>query len=347
MGHSAVKRKVRFSERLSGHGTSRLGLGFLLAALLTFIFSLLPIRSAYVERWFSRTVFPAISFVFGRVADSIPVAWLDILLIAAILYIWICLRRRQRFAIAVAVAIGYLIFFWSWGLNYHRLPLTSKLTLQPADMDSFTATTARELNSLYPVTVQAPYDEADIRNMAAQRTALVVEKLDGTRWLAARRVKVSWLANPWFRFAGIDGLFNPIAHEPLINNGVLDIERPFVISHELAHVRGYPDEGDANFVALMATLMSDNPRFRYSAWLELWLYVRNREKDSLLDPGPREDVNRIFARLRNEQIRWISNLQSTILDWFLRANSVPEGVRSYARIVTLAAETQSTWDRFR
>jgi hypothetical protein len=347
MGELPVKRKLRFSERFSGLGMSRVGLGLLLAALLTFIFSLLPIPSDFVERWFSRAAFPAISFVFGRVADAIPFAWLDILVVAAVLYIGICLRRQQWFAISTAVATAYLIFYWSWGLNYHRLPLTAKLTIQPADMDTFIATTARELNSLYPVVAGTPYNEVDVRNLAAGRTARVVEKLDGTMWLAARRVKVSWLANPWFRFAGVDGMFDPLVHEPIINSSVLDIERPFIMCHELAHVRGYPNEGDANFVALMATLMSDNPRFRYSGWLELWLYVRSREKDSLLEDGPRQDVNRIFTRLRNEEIAWISNLQYTVLDWFLKANSVPEGVRSYARIVTLAAETQSTWDRFR
>jgi hypothetical protein len=214
-------------------------------------------------------------------------------------------------------------------------------------IETFTQQAARELNSLYPEVARSVYDDNQIRSADIERVARVVEKLDGTRWRAATRIKVSILATPWFRFAGIDGLFNPLVHEPIVNPNVLDIERPFVIAHELAHVRGYPDEGDANFIGLMATLMSDNSRLRYSGWLELWLYLRTRESDSLLDPGPRQDIQRIFARLRTERIPWVSSLQAAIFDWFLKANTIQEGMRSYARIVLMAAGTQNTWERFR
>jgi hypothetical protein len=149
------------------------------------------------------------------------------------------------------------------------------------------------------------------------------------------------------RAAGVDGVFNPLAHEPIVNKTVLDIERPFVISHELAHVRGYPDEGDANVIALLATIMSDDPAFQYSGWLNLWLYLRTRELDKLLEPGPRRDLQRIFDRARAEEVRWINDFQRALLDWFLKANNVEQGVRSYSRVVIVAAETEPFWEHFR
>lgn len=343
----AVKRKVGIFERFLSPRGRLTGWLVILSSLLTFIFSLLPIPTSAVEHWFSLRAFPIISYCFGLIANVTDYAWLDILLVVAILYICASLWRRRWMAIAVTAAALYLIFFWSWGLNYHRQPLISKLSTATADMEAFTQRTAREINQLYPDVQATVFDQGQIRKEASTRVARVVEKLDGTRWLAADRVKVSLLANWWFRFAGIDGMFNPIVHEPIINDRVLDIEFPFVVAHELAHVRGYPDEGDANFIALMATLVSDDPRLQYSGWLELWLYERSRERDQLLDPGPRQDVNRIFERLRSEQIRWVSNLQSAMLNVYLKTNNVPEGVRSYARILTMAAETQQTWDRFR
>src|SRR5262249_1549564 len=125
------------------------------------------------------------------------------------------------------------------------------------------------------------------------------------------------------------------------------IERPFVFSHELAHVRGYPDEGDANVIATLATLMSDDPRFQYSGWLSLWLYLRTRDLENLLEPGPRQDIQRMFERARAEQIQWINDFQRALLDFFLKANNVEEGVRSYSRMALLAAGTQPVWERFR
>jgi Protein of unknown function (DUF3810) len=120
-----------------------------------------------------------------------------------------------------------------------------------------------------------------------------------------------------------------------------------VIAHELAHVRGYPDEGDANVIAALATLLSARPAFQYSGWLSLWLYLRSVEGDMLLDTGPRADLQRIFSRSRSEQIPWINHLQTVVLDWFLKANHVEQGVRSYSRVVLLAAGTEPYWDRFR
>ena len=120
-----------------------------------------------------------------------------------------------------------------------------------------------------------------------------------------------------------------------------------LFAHELAHVRGYPVEGDANLIAFFATVLSNNPKLQYSGWLNLWLYLRNRDLDKLLNPGPRSDVERIFRRIRTEQIRWVGNLQTTVLDWYLKSNSVDEGVQSYSRVVVLAVGTEPYWDRFR
>ena len=147
--------------------------------------------------------------------------------------------------------------------------------------------------------------------------------------------------------AGIDGVFNPFPQEPIISNSLLDIERPFVMTHELAHVRGYPDEGEANLIAVFATILSSDPQAQYSGWLSIWLYLRTRELDKLLDAGPRADVQRIFDRFRNEQVPLVSNFQTVILDLFLKANHVEQGVRSYSSVVTLAAGTEPGWERFR
>src|SRR3954466_1406463 len=100
----AVKRKVGFFDRFSRQPKSALGWVFVLLGLLTFIFSLLPIPSTVVERWFSLQIFPTISGLFGLVADSTGIAWLDVLLIAAILYLAFCIWRCRWMPIAVTVA---------------------------------------------------------------------------------------------------------------------------------------------------------------------------------------------------------------------------------------------------
>jgi Protein of unknown function (DUF3810) len=322
-------------------------------ALLTFISSWIgAYSSAWVETVYAHRIFPAISLWAGRFADSVPFAWLDPAIALALVGLALILRKRRWMWIVNAVACLYLVFFWFWGLNYHRQPLSSKLQAnpaagQPAAIEEFSRRAASELNRLYPKKESQAYDESLTRAEAAKRVRRVVAIIDGTNWNAADRIKRSWLAAPWMRAAGVDGVFNPFGHEPIVTGSLLDIERPFIISHELAHVRGYPDEGDANVIAVFATLMSDDDRFQYSGWLNLWLYIRNRDRDRLLDPGPRRDLQRIFERARAEEIPFINGFQQALLDWFLKANDIEQGVRSYSRVVVLAAGTQPSWDRFR
>jgi hypothetical protein len=264
------------------------------------------------------------------------------------LLVW---SRRWR-SIANMAAVLYLAFFWTWGINYHRQPLKSKLPLdsarmQPQKIVDFARHAAAELNRLHGEKKRYVYDEMRTRAEAARRVRKVVAVIDGSDWESAHRIKVSWVSDPWLHAAGIDGVFNPFGHEPIISNTLLEIERPFVMAHELAHVRGYPDEGDANVVATFATLMSDDPAFQYSGWLSLWLYLRSRDLETLLDPGPRQDIQRILERARAEQIGWVNDFQRSLLDWFLKANSIDEGVHSYSRVILLASGTEPFWERFR
>lgn len=324
---------------------------FPLVALLTFIFSWAGgFPSRLVERWYARGAYPHLSHIAGRFADAVGFAWLDPMIVIALILLVVFLWKRRWIRLMNIMAVAYLVFFWSWGLNYHRQPLGSKLQVDrarttPAAIDRFARDAAAELNRLYPQ--KEPIDDARVRAEAAARVRRVVEVIDGSNWEAAHRIKISYLAGPWMHAAGIDGVFNPLAHEPIISSTLLDIDKPFIISHELAHVRGYPDEGDANVVAVFATLMSNDPAFQYSGWLNLWLYVRTRELDKLLDPGPRNDLQRIFDRARSEEIALIDDFQRSLLDWFLKANNVGQGVRSYSRVVIIAAGTEPSWEHFR
>ncbi|HSU87828.1 MAG TPA: DUF3810 family protein, partial [Terriglobia bacterium] len=123
-----VKSKLgnlgKFTARSSGH------LGWVLPAVgvLTFIASWAGIfPSTVVEKWYARGIFPIISEVAEKVADAVSFSWLDVLIPAVLVSVIMLLRRRQWAGLLNLVAGAYLIFFWSWALNYHRLPLASKL----------------------------------------------------------------------------------------------------------------------------------------------------------------------------------------------------------------------------
>jgi uncharacterized protein DUF3810 len=306
----------------------------------------------FVENWYSRFVYPLISTAARMFADAASFAWLDVIIPVGLTLLLIAVHRRRFYLLANCVAVLYLIFFWCWGLNYHREPLTTKVPYDAkrtddAAVEQFAREVAEQINRLYVEKQRQLVDDARIRQEAVVRVRRVASVIDDARWQGPSRIKNSFFANPWFHAAGIDGVFNLFAQEPLVTNSLLEFEKPFVMTHELAHVYGYAGEGDANLIAVFATLMSSDPHFQYSGWMNLWLYVRSRKLDGLLEPGPRKDFDAMIQRMRSEQIHWLSTIQSTILDWYLKSNSVHEGIRSYSRVVLLAAGTEPYWDRFR
>jgi hypothetical protein len=324
-----------------------------LLAVATFLASVAGVfPETVVETTYTQVVFPTISHIVGVAADSVPFSWLD-LAIPVGLAVLVYSLRLKRWNLAFGLVSGaYLWFFWTWGINYHRVPLSVRLGLEPAgitalDADQFAENAVHELNRLSPLVRQPSSGDREIATAAARRVRAVVSRIDGQDWAAASRVKRSLLGDGWFRIAGVDGAFNPFGHEPLVASGLLTVELPFVMAHELAHVRGVPDEGDANLIALLATIASDDPVFQYSAWLNLWFYLSTPARDALLDAGPREDLQAIYMRNRSQQIPFVRSVQTTVLDLHLKANDVDEGVASYSRFVALAIATRDRWEQYR
>src|SRR5262249_21314178 len=137
----------------------------------------------FVERSYSRTIFPKISQIAAGMADLVPFSWLDLLIPAtAILLVWLVPRRRWGIIFNGAAAL-YLIFFWTWGLNYHRKPLNSKLQLDSTRMKAeaisdFATQAVAELNQLYKEKQTYVYDETRTREEAARRVRRVVAIID-------------------------------------------------------------------------------------------------------------------------------------------------------------------------
>src|SRR5687767_1121771 len=99
-----------------------------LGASITFLASWVQLfPQDWVETAYARVLFPGISYGLGFAADLVPFSWLDLLLVGCIaILIYGVYHRRWRLLLGVASFL-YLWFFWTWGLNYHRPPVSQRL----------------------------------------------------------------------------------------------------------------------------------------------------------------------------------------------------------------------------
>lgn len=338
------------------------GLLFVAAGLAAIV----PLPPAIVERYYSTWLYPPIQRTLTGWSNLTSVALLDGL-IAVVLTVWVTLLLRDLFVgrgrralrslvrIVLRTATGaagfYLLFLLIWGLNYRRLPLAQKLQLDtaavtPRGAADLAATSVIEMNRLHPIAAAAASARGAASELSLEQAFAEVQRLLGASVLARPGRPKHTLLNWSFRRAAVDGMTDPYFLETLVVTDLLPAERPIVIAHEWAHLAGYADEGEANFVGWLACSRASPPA-HYSAWLFLYSETvrglpsseRSRIAAAVAD-GPRRDLQAIAHRFETHVNRGLSAAGWRLYDGYLKANRVEQGAQSYADVVRLVLATR-------
>lgn len=308
--------------------------------------ALVPIPSAAIERWYSLRIYPMLQRSVTPLSNLVPFALFDALCVAAVAAAAIVLYRRIRdrgwarglpaaaATVATAAAITYLAFLAMWGLNYRRIPLVEKLAFEPARVAGGAArdlgeANVRTLNRFYaashPAQVSLPALEASFQE--------TIRRLGARAAIVPGRPKQTLLGG-YFHQVSVSGMTDPFFLETLVASDLLDVERPFVIAHEWAHLAGYADESEANFVAWLTCVHGD-PTAQYSGALAMIGYAPpGRPLRQALDIGPRSDLIAIQQRYATTN-RALRVAARHGYDAYLKANRVEAGVESYDAVVQL------------
>jgi len=319
-----------------------------------------PLSPSFVEHWYSTGVYPPMQRLLTPLSNLVPFAVFDILTIGAAVATAAALargirraRRARRWAlvlttlanIGTGVAVVYLVFLAFWGFNYRRVPMTERLVVDRSTPGSEAVVAlgfqaVEQLNSLYA----AAHAVGDEPPWLDQRLRDAFDRVQGflsdAPYAVPGRLK-STIYGPYFRWTSVDGMVNPFALEVIANPALLPFERPFVAAHEWAHLAGYADESEANFVGWLTCLRA-SASAQYSGWMYLYWQLSGEvaapdraRLAAALASGPRRDVEAIVERLRRGQMPWLRRSSWMVYDQYLKANRVEAGIRSYGLVVTL------------
>jgi hypothetical protein len=317
--------------------------------------AVLPLPPNAVERWYSTLVYPAIQRVLTPASNLVPFALFDVLCVTAVCAFAVtayrCIRRfgwrtgvlRLAGRTLVAAATIYLAFLATWGLNYRRVPIVDKVAFDPARVNR---AAAGELGDMNAATLNRLY-------AAAQRGAFSTEALGasfqqtvremGARMPVAPGRPKETLLGGYFHQVAVSGMTDPLSLETLVAPDLLDVERPFVIAHEWAHLAGYADESEANFIAWL-TCRHGDAAAQYSASLIMIGYARPGHADAL-DIGPAIDLLSLQERYKNTS-EVLRSAARQGYDTYLKANRVKKGVESYDAVVQLILGTRMDDDGY-
>lgn len=142
----------------------------------------------------------------------------------------------------------------------------------------------------------------------------------------------------------LTGIFWGFTMEANVNTDILDYKIPVTMCHELAHLRGFMREDEANFIGYLACIGSENDAFRYSGYLSGWVYATNAlakaDQEAYFKLCGQLD-DRAWADLRYNNEFWAryegkaAEVSNQLNDTYLKMNSQSDGVKSYGRVVDL------------
>jgi hypothetical protein len=335
----------------------------LILAFCIKIFSLFP---KAVERYYSTGLYPVLSRMQRLLFGWIPFSVGDILYLCCLIYIVFSIVRffsrafrrelHRRFLVLSLKEIFsillwlYLTFNILWGLNYDRMSVASQMQLEEKqyskeDLQALVSVLVSRINGLDSVSRQARKD-LNSNDSIFRHSIETFHRLglkEPALYYPNPSVKFSfygYLAN----YMGFSGYYNPFSGEAQVNTTIPRFVQPFTTCHEIGHQLGYAKEEEANFCGFLATKNSEDPAFRYSGYVDLYLYAASAlyQLDStafvpyrdMLHPEVRQDIRDLKAFYKRYQ-NPLEPIIHRIYGDYLKANRQPQGIYAYDEVVGL------------
>ncbi len=341
---------------------------YILTAISAGLYVAFTANAAFAD-WFNRNI-----STYGRRLLALLSAWLPFSLAEALIcllpllavvlivvgYRHFCNTNRDMFVyigilFSIVCAVG-ILFVWNFAAGYYGSTLDQKLGLarekSSADDLYQTAELLRaELDALEDEIVfledgtslmPYSYDEMNRRLLDAYEKFCETHDFIDTYH---SRVKPIMLSEP-MSYTHITGVYTFFTGEANINVHFPDYTVPYTAAHELAHQRGIAREDEANFVAFLVCMESDDPYICYSACLNVYEYVISalRSADATLY---RRTYERLPAGVKREEIAYAiffeqyrenvsANVSQAVNNSYLQSQGATEGTRSYNMVVDLA-----------
>lgn len=340
-------------------------------------------NATFAEEVFSKRIYHVLSIVVSNITGILPFSIGEILLLITPIIFTILLirfilglvrcegnngeivdkRKIRRYLAAkgiLNVGCFFSVLFFCYtigcGVNYYRYPFShySNLTVQESTEEELKelclslANQANELRSqitsedIFGV-LKLPKSKLKIRTDVVQaydNLAKTYPILSGS-YPAVKLLLVSKLMSRM----ELTGIFWPFTMEANVNIDIPDYSIPSTMAHEMAHMRGFMREDEANYIAYLACKASELPEIRYSGIMEALILAGNALYDKNVDlyhevattysTKVRIDLNANSEYWRQFENNTVSNVAETVNNTYLKMNDQEDGVQSYGRMVDL------------
>lgn len=328
--------------------------GFLAGVFSLFLFLVLLALPNYTEGVYGQLVYPIIRFLVHYTFGLLPFTglYLLVLILLVLIYRWFKIEgwKKRMLAFANFAGISMALFYLIWGFNYARPNIQQRLSLSSdaisdEEVIQMTLQCSNDLNS---TRAQINFEKADFTIDSQELEQLksevsAIAQLHGYKTINKVKHR-ELLPDGLLRRLGLVGIYIPFTGEGLVEKSHNLFEKPSIIAHESAHGFGITNEGEANLLAYIACIQSDELLFQYNGHIAMWQNLRFEvlsrnllNRDSLMNLLS-EQVKEDFLVIRQDQLKyseWIPGLSEYVNDFYLKSHGVEDGVEAYLSLPAL------------
>ena len=262
---------------------------------------------------------------------------------------------RSVFSLIALISLIFTSYIFTLGVGYRTTPLSKKIGIEEdkdvtAEELYFTLTEVIDGLNTYASRVTLDNGETVMQYSVDDMSEKLIEAYDKmneeyslvTNFTS--RVKPVYFSTVMSDL-GISGIYSFFTGEANVNVEYPDYCLPFTAAHELAHQRGICRENEANFVAFLVCISSDDDYVRYSGYLNMYEYLASAlyRTDRALYREALKNVpdvalydmiasNEVYKKHKDSPL---GRINDRLNDAYLKANGT-EGVVSYGYVVRLA-----------
>lgn len=266
---------------------------------------------------------------------------------------------QNLLCLAAVIFFGYVLLC---GVNYHRYPVAYHLDLTVEN------STAEELEGLYTELADKatelraqlttenekgvyvlPFSERELGQETKKAYRVLAEEYPvfGGVYPAPKHVFFSRIMS----WTEITGVFTPWTMEANVNIDISPYSIGSTMCHELAHLRGFMREDEANYIAYRACMASDCVDLQYSGVMLALIHTGNalyrQDAEAYFElyrahisPQVATDLianNEYWDRFEKPVVgdTTVGEIADKVNDAYLKANDQTDGTKSYGRVVDL------------
>lgn len=247
------------------------------------------------------------------------------------------------------IVAGFALFLFMWGLNYQRLPIEERMNLeQRAEGREEAVNVGRRIvegiNRNFGTRDSASATGISQMTLSQQKMFQSIETAFQLETMLGKASQGGFSDPKPLLFSGaatwldIRGVYIPFTGEAAYNEKLMDCDLPFHVAHIKAHQRGFAREDEANFIAFVICIKSNEPYVRYSGYLHGLKVLDFLEKSdandvaalkSMIVPGAMADINARSTFGARSKSPILSGVSDGAINVYLRANRIRGGLKNF------------------